>query len=287
MRLIIVDNNYSKLNPYLRQIWNRVHRDKKNFIMVITGGVGEGKSYTALKLAELLDPTFNIDKVCFTPKEFIRAIDNVKRTGEVLIMDEIGVALSSRKWNTLSNALTNDIIQTFRYKRIISFFVVPDFSFIDVQARKLVQVYSKVKRDPNEPAELWIYNLDYDRRVGKAYYSHPLINNNGMTIKLQTLIMNGLPSKSLTAVYEEKHIKQKETMRKKNLKTLEMLDRDLVDSQDSIYDKVDEIIENKDKYLNKWGRIDWHLVAAEYSIGRDRARQLVLLAEKSDTHTGQ
>lgn len=267
-------------NPVFQYIWNRTHNYKKNYIQVITGAAGEGKSYTALKMAEELDPNFNIDKVCFTASQFLNAVDTIKRNGEVLIMDEIGVALSSRKWQSLSNVLTNEIIQTFRYKRIISFFVVPDFSFVDSQARKLVQAFSEVKRLGNDPAEMWIYFLSYDRKRGKPYFEHPLIQNNGMSMKVQRLIFKGMASKDLINQYEEKHKKFKEQLRQKNIKILDLMDRELLGQQENIYDMVEEVVNNIDEYKNARDRLDWTLIANDLSVSQIKAKQIKSLVEK-------
>jgi hypothetical protein len=273
-----------KLNPFFKKIYLNTHRYNKNHVQVVTGDSGTGKSWSILKMGEELDPTFNVDKITFTPKEFLQAIDNVKKSGEVVALDETGIALSARKWQSLSNMLLNEVIQTFRYQHIICFFIAPDFSYIDSQARKLVNVFSEVKREEESPAEMWIYYLKHDKKTGKPYYYHPIIKNNGAVIKLQKLIFKGRASKEIIKEYETKHKEFKKNLRKKNIKLAELFEQEIKDIKENIHDMVETVVDNTEKYKNVRGKLDWHIIADNFGLSNHKAQKIKILAEKALSH---
>ena len=50
-------------SAFITFIHNRVLVQNKNFMMVVVGATGSGKSYSCMALGEALDPTFNIERV--------------------------------------------------------------------------------------------------------------------------------------------------------------------------------------------------------------------------------
>jgi predicted XRE-type DNA-binding protein len=58
--------------------------------------------------------------------------------GSVIVFDELGVSMNARTWQSQGNRIMSYVLQTFRYKRLICIFTVPDLSFIDSTARRLV-----------------------------------------------------------------------------------------------------------------------------------------------------
>jgi len=52
-----------------------MHVNNKNCMICIVGDPGDGKSWAALRLAELLDPGFNAEKVAFRPERLLERIN--------------------------------------------------------------------------------------------------------------------------------------------------------------------------------------------------------------------
>lgn len=270
-------------NDWFKRVWLRTHSWGKNYNMVITGDSGEGKSWTGVLWGEILDPSFNIGKVCFTPKEFLAATDNVKRSGEVIIMDETGISLSSRKWASLTNQLLNHTIQTFRYQHIITIFITPDFSYIDSQARRLINCFSEVSRNESAPPEMRIYDLSNDKKRGKQYFIHPLIKESPDTpymVKLNKFIIKRKPSPELIKAYELKHKEYKARLRKDNLRMAELFEREMRETKDSIPEMVQSIIDNADRYKNARGKIDRDIIALKLKLSYNAAGTVKKLADK-------
>lgn len=184
-------------------IKNRL-KNNKNFLDCICGETGSGKSYAALKLGELLDPDFNINKVCLHAKKFMWAVQTFK-SGSVIVMDEAGVGMPSREWMSLSNRLLNYVLQTFRHKNLIVLFTTPDFNMIDSQARKLFHYYMQTTSIDRR------YNICYlkplliqnNPQLSKIYYKYLRASMNGERLIIKRLGL-GLPSKELIEQYERK-----------------------------------------------------------------------------------
>ena len=129
------------INLGLRRI-----RRNKNLIIVIVGGTGSGKSYTALELARCFDPEFDESRIVFRLIDFLRLVrKDFGYKGAAIVFDEGGVEMQARNFMTLMNKALSYVTQTMRFKNQIIIITVPDFSFIDVQVRKLVHVLITTK----------------------------------------------------------------------------------------------------------------------------------------------
>jgi len=128
----------------LKYIENRIYKENKNLMVVIVGECGSGKSYAGLSIAEQLDPNFSVNNVAFSPEEFMDLVHSSDLPrGSVILMDEFGVSMDSRKWHSVGNKLLSYVLETFRYKGYVVFFTVPDVAFIDTNARRLVHAQFK------------------------------------------------------------------------------------------------------------------------------------------------
>ena len=95
----------SIITEYIDQEVNVFNR---NFCGIFVGRVGTGKSWSALRYAEVIDPTFNIDRVVFKISDLL----NLAKTldpGKAIIFDEAGIDASNREsyMNKLNKACYN------------------------------------------------------------------------------------------------------------------------------------------------------------------------------------
>lgn len=171
----------------------------ENTNIIIVGMPGRGKTWAAIKIAERLDPNFNVDRVANTYEEFFNIInsnrDNLPK-GSVIIFDEFQKDANSRKWQSAINQALNDVIHTFRNLNLICIFTTPKFSFIDKNMRSAVHMIIEVKRkleheskvecsvwqcemknDPNNPDEAfrWRPRMNISDGYGKAIITSVLI----------------------------------------------------------------------------------------------------------------
>jgi len=137
---------------YLRQ---RVLASPQNALILIIGETGSGKSYAGISLLYHLNKKHFLNKkpyealkerIAFTPQRFLEIIDkgNLQK-GDVIIFDEPQVNYNSREFMSETNKLLNKLITTYRYRQLITIFCTPSKSFIDSQARKIINISIEMK----------------------------------------------------------------------------------------------------------------------------------------------
>lgn len=143
MKLPFEDPEYSEgrydtwLMPWIR---NRIAHNM-DVLALVVGPRGSGKSYSALELAYTCDSTFNQEKVFFDVTEFVDYVIDGKLTkGNAAILDDAGVFMNSRDWQSIQNKAISIVAQSFRYKNLITFITVPKENYIDAQTRGLFNI---------------------------------------------------------------------------------------------------------------------------------------------------
>jgi len=209
-------------------IKKRLQNLNRNWLAVIVGETGSGKSFLALKLGQLIDPEFNITKVVFSPSEFMELITSgTLRKGDCIVWDEAGVSVPAREWYSISNKSINYIAQTFRHDNLAVIFTVPNFDYIDSQLRKLFHTYIEtqhINRIKKLCRVKWL-NISYDGRMKKLYMKYPRVNIRGVDYKIKKVGI-GLPTQELIDDYEKKKRKFTNKLKKSvqgNIKMAEEL----------------------------------------------------------------
>ena len=180
-------------------------RQNKNYIIVVVGATGSGKSYAALSIAEDIDPTFDASKIAFKLLDFIKLVKSDMPKGSAIVFDEGGVEMQARNFMTLMNKALSYITQTMRYKNQIIIITVPDFSFIDVQVRKLVHmlvVTGHIDRR-NKVNIVKPFQIRVRANDGKVFRTYPRVYNKTKGyVKIQEVAVH-LPSVKLRHEYEK------------------------------------------------------------------------------------
>jgi hypothetical protein len=124
----------------IEHIARRINRNANAFVLVV-GDVGSGKSYFAmdfgLALAERFDCKFDMSWAGFTASKILDVVLREHKKGQPILLDEMGVAMSSRKFMTRENVGLSFVLQTVRFMNHCLLFTVPQLSFVDVHARRL------------------------------------------------------------------------------------------------------------------------------------------------------
>lgn len=192
----------------VRNIRAKLLNQNKNFLMIVAGEPGSGKSYGAMRLGQLIDHSFNINKVVFTSKQFMEAIQNAKK-GDCIIFDEAGVGVPSRDWYTIQNKMLGYVVQTFRHLNLCIIFTVPNISFIDVQLRNLFNLYLETQtiNYKKNTCTMKIFYMRQWPRSEKVSVFHPRrrmdaeYTKKGKIVKVKTITLQ-LPQ-DFVAKYEE------------------------------------------------------------------------------------
>ena len=151
-------------------------RKNKNVLICICGGTGSGKSYAALQLADMIQQRtikqpLRHDQIVFDGIQFMKRTETLEK-GSVIIWDEIGVGLNSRRSMSNINIALNNKFQVFRFQNLITIFTTPDFGYIDVATRKLLHAYMDTvqidfKTNLNKVKLLQVQN---NPKMSKIYY---------------------------------------------------------------------------------------------------------------------
>lgn len=148
----------------------------KNFIVLISGQTGSGKSWAGLSIAKMLNPDFSIDRVVFGLRGLMNLINSGEnhKAGTVFVWDEFQIDAGNRNWQSLTNKMLNSLLSTFRHKRFVLIITAPYSDFLDSQARKLIHAeFETMKIDyQTKKTKLKCHLLQYNSRYKKFYYKY-------------------------------------------------------------------------------------------------------------------
>ncbi len=117
--------------------------ENRNLVILFTGQVGGGKSFASITTADYLTKSLNVGfdlkGLVFTIPEFIQHIRDGK-PGDVVILDEAGVAAGSRDALTKGSKSLSKVIQSIRYLQYCTIFSLPNVNFLDKQIRLMIDL---------------------------------------------------------------------------------------------------------------------------------------------------
>lgn len=178
--------SYNRWQPTTEEVVdyliNRRVRNNQNWVGAVCGETGSGKSYTALRIGEMVDPNFGSDNIVFSVREFLETFDS-RSPGEMVVFDE-GQEWSARRAMSKKNVELTDVMTMLRFSLVNVLFTVPDIHMVDISLRRLMHGYLVVEpinratalprlRDKSMAR---IYLLKHQRRPGsKTSEPRPLL----------------------------------------------------------------------------------------------------------------
>lgn len=135
---------------FIKKIIPDLRKNDKDCILVVDGKEGTGKSTIGLQFCKLIDPTFNLKKVVFTPEEFKQVIYDAKN-GEAIMYDEAFTGFSSRASLSGINRMLISLMMQIRQKNLFIVIVLPTIFLLDkyislFRTRCLIHVYENKGR---------------------------------------------------------------------------------------------------------------------------------------------
>ena len=196
-------NHGAGIYPYFRDLLKaRISQGKANVILVC-GEPGIGKSYLLLKLFSAIDPTFNVDRVCWDYPQFHKTIQRLRR-GHCVMLDESAWAVHMRDWYQQVNRAIVKLLQTWRFMMIPLGISTINANLLDKTVRRYLLTFKLVVTDRGYAK---IYRIQASQFQDEIYH-HGLGE-----------LYAGLPDKELVDAYEAKKAKyQKEQYRLDALK---------------------------------------------------------------------
>jgi Zonular occludens toxin (Zot). len=143
-----------------RIIYNRIEM-KKNCFFMLVGDSGEGKSYTALRIAEIVQEDFDPKtQVVYTPDQYLDVINYAveKRKTKVIILDEAHVTIPARLWLSFTNLAVGLVTTTFRRLKSLAVLIVsPDINWVEKMVRESCNYYAICERKRKDGRIEYVY----------------------------------------------------------------------------------------------------------------------------------
>lgn len=282
--------NHNHARWLFRRIWDRINRENEHFMGVLVGQEGSGKSYTALKIANEIDPSFTADRVIFDVEEMLRVLkDGNHEPGNFYVLDEAGASLGRRTWQDRGQVLANQALQLIRSHNLGLLFTLPRLSELDSQTQGRLQAFYEIvdKEDGEFVSGKWKF-LDPDRAdtTGKIYRKYPKRREDGITKRITRINLRP-PADELIKPYEERKEQFQEEFYEKTIEKLSDGDTDS-DTKEKLEpaDVAEQILsggltavtdtngKTGEPYINK------DLIRAEYEISHADARAAKSMVEK-------
>ncbi len=183
------------------------------WLVVCCGMPGSGKSWSMLSVCQLLDATFDISRVAFSPAQFTKLASSDLRRGSAILMDDSGLMMGSRDAMTQASRELSKTLQSIRYKNYFLVLTLPAFSFLDKSARMLSNAYieiTKIDFDKRQTIAKF-QRIQTNPHSGMIYRHRPErvveeVLPNGMVLQTRekvNRIMIDEPDKALRVEYEK------------------------------------------------------------------------------------
>lgn len=179
--MVIVEPNGQKyyMDGYHKtnlEIAKREVRNDWDMIFVYDGIEGSGKSVKAMQDAMFCDPSFNKERLTFTPQTFRKGVLAANKY-EAIQYDEAYTGLSSRATMSMINRTLVSMLAEIRQRNLFIFVVLPCFFDLDKyvalwRSRALIHVYT---HEGFKRGFFAFYNTDRKKDlylIGKKFYSY-------------------------------------------------------------------------------------------------------------------
>lgn len=206
MNILRNTDNVNQEPSWIRHIRNRISK-RKNFLALICGQTGSGKSWACLSIAEMLDKNFNPSRIVFGLKGLMALINSGENfpAGTTFVWDEFQIDAGNRNWQSLTNKMLNSLLSTFRHKNFILLINSPYSDFIDSQSKKLLHAEWEVTGIDfaTEKTNLKPMVIQYNSRRRQFYYKYLRVHTaRGVCPVKKWKIQK--PTKQLIEEYEQK-----------------------------------------------------------------------------------
>ena len=273
-----------------QEVWHRINSRNQHYMAALVGPEGSGKSWTSLKIAELIDPTFDADRVMFDPHSFMEQLTAWKDAGEtrgkMIVVDEAGVGIGSRSWYDKDQIQLNKVLQVIRSENMGMLFTLPRLSELDSQTRgRLRAMIEMDAMSPGRYADVkylrWFPARD---ERSKVYRKYPIVGDGNAMRKVRRLRF-GPPSEELIEGYEAR----KDTFQAElYAETTDQIGDE--EDKNPLKDIAEQIIdESLDEYISEYNNkeyVDKDLIAVDYDLSRGDANKVKKLLERHrSTHT--
>lgn len=129
----------------LDKIKDAVRNKDRDYVMVVDGEEGCGKSVLAMQIAKYLDSKFNLDGIVFTADQFMKKIKEARRFS-CIVLDEAFNASNARASLSQVNRAMLGVATEMRQQNLFIIMCIPSFFDLDKyfalwRCKSLIHVY--------------------------------------------------------------------------------------------------------------------------------------------------
>lgn len=233
-------------------------RAKKPTVLFLSGDSGEGKSYTALKIADIINQHYGVDTaevlddfVVYTPLEYTKKLDYLlfqqrSKKIRVMIIDEARELIKAHLWYSFINqAIADANAMSRRIKPLVIIVVSQFIKDIDPSVRRTLTFYGKCTRPLTGSTiftlyRIWKDDMDIERPKMRIRKVRGYIIKNGRYFQFTPdRFRVRLPRKEIIERYEKMNYESKAKIIRQKL---EMLMKNLEKELGHQFDKVDQLV---------------------------------------------
>lgn len=134
MVIVTIKDDRFSMDGYLKRnldiVKDQINHKDNDFVGIVDGFEGVGKSVLAQQVGKYVDPTLCLDRICFTSEKFKEAVLKAKK-GECVIYDEAITGAFSREAIQMMNVILIKMMAQIRQKNLFILFVLPSFFDLD------------------------------------------------------------------------------------------------------------------------------------------------------------
>lgn len=155
-----------KILGYLAKVKVLIEKKDKDWVILIDGYEGAGKSTFGMQMGKFIDPTLDISRVCMTADEFKQTIIDAKK-GECVIYDEAVTGLTSGDSVSRIGKLLKSMMMQMRQKNLFVIVILPTVFELNTyaamsRAKSLFHIYESGGRQG--------YFVGYNRASTRLLY---------------------------------------------------------------------------------------------------------------------
>jgi energy-coupling factor transporter ATP-binding protein EcfA2 len=263
-----------------RKVWPRMHVRNENWMCVIVGETGSGKSYAAQRLAEVLDPNYGLGRTAWDVEGFLQLATEDYEAGAIQVLEEAGVAAGNRQWWDVANQVLDALTQTWRSINRGAIMTLPDLDLLDSHVRRRFHhiIIMESKDESKMISRARVKYVQTNHEYGQDYRKyHRMYDDDGVYRKFTSMRFR-LPSESLLSDYEEAKAAFSEDLRGSLLEQLRAEKSDETDEKLLPADVVSKIIEEDrvDDYISEspgGPYVDRELIKLDFGATNTESKQ--------------
>ena len=185
----------------------RLLKENRDWLGVIYGGKGDGKTWLAIKLACMIDPDFCSDQIVFSIEGLMALVNSGKlHKGSCVIFDEAGIDANAQRYSTDEAVFLDSMFQSIRYRNVAWIWTCPDAEDLLLKIkRKRNMEFVMLPNRTKTHAPVKIYNIIRNRAIGEEYRMLPEVeDDNGIVRTLDLLYVTPPENQKIIKEYEEK-----------------------------------------------------------------------------------